>query len=135
MFNINRHQQQSVLAIGQAIGGDFLVAFGSQLTGATHQTSDLDIGYFSNQKLDYKQEYSLTNQLQKVFPNHKVDLINLGTASPLLQHRACFGGKLLAEVSPHSFAKFQMTAYLKYLETRPLRKLRQQFLAQTTGTP
>lgn len=128
MFKISREQQTYSLTIAQQFGVDFLVIFGSQVAGATHQTSDLDIGYFAPKKLNFKQEYDLVTHLQKVFLHHKVDLVNLGAVSALLQHRACFGGELIAEATPHSFAKFQMIAYINYIDTSYLRILRNRHL-------
>lgn len=124
-------QKKSLNQSARQFGLDLMVAFGSQVSGQTHPSSDLDLGYIlAGEDLSSRQRFELTQKLQMIFPNYEIDLVNLRLVSPLLQHRAAFQGKLLVENHPHSFARFQMSAYINYIDTSFLRSLRNRHLAK-----
>lgn len=126
-MQLTRTQRDQLPALARQYGLSFIVAFGSQITGATHPKSDLDLGYIAPKApLSYQQEFELQQALQRLFPDQTVDLVDLGNAPALLKHRASFLSQLLTECLPHSFTLFQMASYLGYLETKPLRQLRKQ---------
>lgn len=124
-------QKKSLKLLARHFGLDFVVVFGSQVSGQTHPGSDLDLGYsLARKNLSDQQRFELDQKLQKIFPEHEIDLVNLRQVSPILQHRAVFKGRLLVENHPHSFARFQMSAYINYIDTSFLRILRDQHLAK-----
>lgn len=110
--------------IAQKFGLDFLVLFGSQSNGLVHKQSDYDIGYSSNEKIDFNAEYQITMRLKDALNHSKIDLVDVRRASPLLAKKALLEGELLAENIPHSFAQEQIRAYHNYVETKPLRELK-----------
>jgi predicted nucleotidyltransferase len=131
MFTISENQKLALQKQAKKFGLDFIVAFGSQITGLTHTGSDLDLGYQRTGKdLSNKQRFELTQNLQKIFPVVAVDVVNLRQVSPLLKHRAAFQSQLLAENQPHSFAHFQMSSYIDYIDSSYLRVLKSQYLAK-----
>lgn len=112
---------------------NFLVLFGSQATGKTHKQSDVDIAYSAKKELNYRQEYYLTGELLRSLhlnPKIRTDLVDLNNVSPLLAKEVAFTGKLLAEITPHSFARFQMYAFKLFIESKPLFILKHKFITQ-----
>ncbi|MDP1538857.1 MAG: nucleotidyltransferase domain-containing protein [bacterium] len=110
---------------------NFIVLFGSQTENATHKKSDIDLAYSSKTHFDYKKEYNLSQELQRILnSNIEIDLVNLNNVSPFLAKKIAFEGKLLAENTLHSFAYFQMYAFKLFNEFRPLMSLRDKFIAK-----
>lgn len=129
MLNVSTAQKQSLGAAAKQFGIAFFVIFGSQASGRIHPGSDLDIGYSPiGEDLSTKRRFELNQVLTKIFPGYEVDLVNVALVSPLMQHRAAFQGQLLAEYLPHSFTRFQMAAYINYIDTTYLRILRNRHL-------
>lgn len=133
-MTIQLDQKKSLNTLAKQLGLDFIVAFGSQVRGQTHPGSDLDLGYrLAETDLSGQQRFESSQKLQAIFPGYEIDLVNLRQVSPLLQHRAAFQSQLLVENRPHSFARFQMSAYINYIDTDFLRTLRNQHLAKKYG--
>lgn len=110
-------------------GLNFLVLFGSQVSGETHKKSDIDIAYSAKKLLSYKDEYNLTRELRKVLGfSGEIEIVDLSKASPLLAKEVAFKGRLLSESTPHSFAYFQMYAFKMFVEAAPLFNLRNSFI-------
>lgn len=130
-MTIQSAQKKSLTILAKQFGLDFIVAFGSQVSGRTHPGSDLDLGYTrAGEDLSSERRYALSQTLQEIFPDYEIDLVNLRLASPLLQHRAGFQSRLLVEHRRHSFALYQMSSYINYIDTRYLRTLQSQHLAK-----
>lgn len=115
------NQKPNYAKIAQKYNLGFLVLFGSQANGLANEQSDYDIGYLSNNDIDYKIEFKLSENLRDELKCKKIDLVNIRHASPLLAKKALFEGKLLTENIPHSFALEQIRAYHNYVETKALR--------------
>lgn len=130
-FKISRRIKKSLIKIAKKYNLNFLVLFGSQVSGEIHKKSDIDIAYSAKKPLSYKDEFSLIQELQKArrFAG-ETEIIDLSKASPLLMKEIAFKGKLLAEPTRHSFAYFQMYAFKIFLEAVPLLNLRNKFISQ-----
>lgn len=128
-MKLNKTQKQSLIKTAKKYGLNFILLFGSQAHGRIRLESDLDIAYSPQKDLDFRNEYSLANELKKIFQSKKkIDLVNVHNAPPLLLHRIAFGTQVLAEPIAHSFASFQMYAFKIYVEAKPLFRLRDEFI-------
>ena len=105
-----------------------LVLFGSQATGHTHKKSDVDIGFLSRTDIDYRKCYELSVSLARIFKNRDVELVNLGAVSPELKKQVADQGLLLHEEHPSAFDLFKIHANRIYMETKPLRRYRDEYL-------
>ena len=132
MLNINKVKPK-IEKIAKKYDLNFMVIFGSRASGLVHKKSDVDLAYSAKRPLNYQKEYELICELSRVFnldPKIEIELVNLENAPPLLCKEIAFQGKLLAEITPHSFVYFQLYAFKLFIEVRPLLALRDKFIAQ-----
>jgi len=105
-----------------------VVLFGSQATGLTHKNSDIDVGYLSTGVLDYRAHYEITEALMQIFRNKDVELVNLENISPDTNKQVADDGVVLFETEKGIFDRFVISAYRRYMETKPLREYRYQYV-------
>ena len=102
---------------------------GSQVTGKIHGRSDLDIAVMpkkSNTKVDV---FKLYGDLSHQFKTDHVDLVNLGTANPLLMYSVARKNKLLAG-KIDDFNNFLSQAFCKYNNYKPYLKMEAEFVKE-----
>ncbi len=95
-----------------------VVLFGSVVSGKTHGTSDVDLGFVFDRPIDV---VDLTNRVTSLLRRNDVDVVDLGRASPLLKYNAARGGIALYERTPGLFAEFYSLSYRMYVDTKKLR--------------
>ena len=100
---------------------DFLVLFGSVAKGKARPNSDVDIGFKGN--IDFQASLQLAVDLSEILKTDHVDLVDMSTASPLIQYLASHEGILLYEKENGIFADFKIYAFKHFIETQPLRDL------------
>ena len=131
MFLLTKQQKKEIEELAQKYGLNFLTLFGSQAEEKTHKKSDIDLAYSVKKNLNYKKEYEFINELRQILKSKKeIELLNLKEASPLLAKNIAFNGKILAEITPHSFANFQMYAFKVFVEAKPLFRLRDRYISK-----
>ena len=134
MILLTNKQNEKIRQIAKKYHLIFLVVFGSEAEGKLHKKSDLDLAYSASHELDYRREYELIQALRKILGGKigkmEIELVNLRKISPLLMKNIAFKGKLLTELAPHSFARFQMYAFKLFVEAKPLLRLRDQYIAK-----
>jgi predicted nucleotidyltransferase len=108
-------QQQQLECIRKKYGIRLILAFGSQIRGIVHQESDLDLGvlYEGEQK-----PLDVAAELQKVFPHHELDLVNLNRADPLLLNEVNKECRLLAGAET-DYHNFRIRAFHRYQDFKP----------------
>lgn len=107
---------------------NYLVLFGSRADQTARPDSDYDIAYSSKAEVDYGQEIFLTEKLAQALKMKKIDLVNMSHAGPLLMKEVADKGILIAEFTPQSFDKFQIYAFMQYIEAKPLFKMRAEYV-------
>lgn len=75
-----------------------------------------------------EEEGVLAVDLMKIFKTKNVDLVSLRSVSPLLLNEIFKTGRVLYEGMPSLFNEFGIYAFRNYLETKPLLKLRSDYL-------
>lgn len=121
-------QKKQLRAIAQKYALNFIVLFGSRAQQFAHKDSDIDIAISSKKPLDYPEEFLLHRELSKVFNTNHIDLVLTTDASPLLLYNLAFKSQLLCENTKSSFAYFQMYAFKRYVEAKPLYALQKSLL-------
>lgn len=108
---------------------DLIILFGSRARGTAGQMSDTDVAVLSNKPLSLADKFQLTEQLAEKhgFNEDKMDIVDLWSAPPLLQHEIAKHGKLL-EGHPLDFLLFKISAWKQYQDTAKLRNLQKAHL-------
>lgn len=126
---ITEHMKAMLADIAREYGIALFVLFGSQATGYTHGKSDVDIGFLAEKEMNYSKRYDLSLSLARAFKHPVVELVNLNAVSPELKKQAADQGVLLYEAHPAAFEHFIVHANRLYMETKPLRQYREEFLS------
>jgi len=124
-MNLTKTQKQKISQIAKSHKIKMMVVFGSQVRGKTHSGSDLDIGILLNQDpKSYHILLDVQSELKKVFTDFKsIDVKYLNNAKPFFLFEAVYKGKLLYG-SNYEYAKLCAKAFKLYIDTKPLRDLR-----------
>lgn len=109
---------------------NLLLTFGSYQTERFTKDSDIDLAYQAKRILGPEEELQLLKELIMLYHRDRIDLVNLGKASPLLMFETATHGRVLYEEGD-SFLRFKLKASARYADTRHLRRMRQDFLNNT----
>lgn len=106
-----------------------IILFGSRATGAAGKKSDVDIAILDTHQLSLKEKsaYAETASKEIGASEDDIDIVDLWTASPLLQHEIARHGKLL-HGDEFLFERFKILAWKRYLDTAKFRKMREKTL-------
>lgn len=120
--------KRKIVEIAQKRGLALVVLFGSLATGETHTKSDVDIGFLSRRDIEYREAYAISLEFARIFRNPDVELVNLDNVSPELKREVAEHGIVLFEKRRSIFDAFSMYAHRLYMETKPLRVYREQYV-------
>ncbi|MFH1049002.1 MAG: nucleotidyltransferase domain-containing protein [Patescibacteria group bacterium] len=98
-----------------------VIVFGSQVSGGTHQGSDIDIGViFENEKIKMENPVEVYGDLygvfSKAFKVSNPDIVYLREAPLSLQFKAMDEGVVIYEASNKSFADYKEEVMIKYFD-------------------
>lgn len=107
------------------------ILFGSRAKGHAGKMSDTDIAVLADHELDLREKIAVAEKFsgRLKISEDEVDVVDLRTASPLLQHEVAASGKLL-EGDPEDFFQFRVLAWKRYQDTAKFRKIREKHLAK-----
>jgi predicted nucleotidyltransferase len=106
---------------------NLLLSFGSYQTERFTKDSDIDLAYLANRIFGPEEELQLLKDFILLYRRDRIDLVNLGKASPLLMFETATHGKVLYEEND-SFLRFKLKASARYADTKHLRQMRQDYL-------
>lgn len=92
-----------------------VVVFGSQVRGATHGGSDLDLGVLLNEPHNSGDPLALIADLQRLFTGQVVDVVWLHRADPLLAWEISQSAQLLYG-DPQDMAQYCAYAWRRFVE-------------------
>lgn len=127
MIELTGEKIKYIKKLAQKYSLELLLLFGSQVTGKTHKESDFDFGYLSRRRLNLEWEGRLINDLLFLVEKHDertINLVNIKKANPLLLYAMTSRTQLLFEKKPAMFAALRAYAFKKYVETKPLYKMK-----------
>jgi len=128
-MEINDIFKKKVADVAQKHNLSCVVLFGSQATGKTHALSDTDIAFISSgREIDYRDQFKIQTDFSDSLKIDNIELVNMRRVSPLLMKQIADKGKLLYEDRRGRFVNFKVLAFKLYVETAPLRRLREQYL-------
>ncbi len=120
--------RQKIKAIAQKHGLALVALFGSEARGDVHKGSDIDIAYSSKTPMELSEECKMAVELHDAFRTTRVDLVNIGKASPLLLKKIMDDGVALYEARESLFNNLYLYAMNIYRESLPLNELRRQYV-------
>lgn len=102
-----------------------MVLFGSRARGTARLDSDMDIAIHASHVLAPYELAQTSFDISSLFGfSGRVDIVDIGAASPLLLSRVARDGVLLFEAEPLCFARFRIYACKYFMETKLFRTLR-----------
>jgi predicted nucleotidyltransferase len=108
--------------------------FGSQARGEAGPLSDVDVAVLFAPNLNktdrFRKVIAVANELSVILQRDDVQVIDLNDASPLLRHRVYYDGQALFCPDDAVRVRFETTALRDYVDTAPLRRLKEKFLYQ-----
>jgi predicted nucleotidyltransferase len=108
--------------------------FGSQATEQAGPLSDVDVAVWLGPDVPPRQgwgdvQINLMDELARLFEVKRVDVVILNRATPLMAHQVVKYGRIIYEPDPLARIRFEVTAFHRYVDTKPLRKLQHKHLA------
>lgn len=106
-----------------------LILFGSRATGHARPDSDWDVAVVADHGLTLDERGTAAEEAARLLGTNedKVDLVDMWSASPLLQQFVAKEGKLL-QGDPFLFIRFKVLAWKRYHDTAKFRRLRHESL-------
>jgi len=93
---------------------EIIYQFGSQVTGAVHKESDLDIAIKCKSTMSVEKMWQLSSELADIANCH-VDLIDLSTASTVMRMQVIENGQCLYESDAKKTTVFEDYIYSDYV--------------------
>jgi len=108
-----------------------LILFGSRAKGTARADSDWDVGVVSDHALSFEERGGYAEEAARILNANEdhIDIVDMWSASPLLQQFVAKEGKLL-QGDPFLFIRFKVLAWKRYLDTAKLRRLRSESLSR-----
>jgi predicted nucleotidyltransferase len=122
MIEIGTAQERRLESIRETYQLRLILAFGSQVGGPIHEESDLDIGVLYEKE---QKPLEVASELQGVFPEYDVDLVDLNHADPLLLNEVNKQSRLLSG-DETEFQEFRIHAFHSYQDYKPYLRLEAQ---------
>jgi predicted nucleotidyltransferase len=116
VIELDTYRKQQLDSIRQKYKIRIILAFGSRIGGIVHQDSDLDLGVFYEEE---PKPLDVDVELQKVFSDYKVDLVDLNRADPLLLNEINKQCRLLSGVET-DYHNFRIHAFHRYQDHNPI---------------
>ncbi len=129
---IDEQGRRRLTEAAEAHGVDLVVAFGSRTRNQVHSRSDLDlaVGFRSDRSLDDR--IALQIAMERAFPDHEVDLVELRRADPLLL-RKIFETPVLLFGEPIRFVQARLLAFHRYEDYRPYLEIERDMVHRRLG--
>ena|SRR3989344_8604 len=106
-----------------------IILFGSQSRETQGKQSDFDVAVLADYSLSVEEKGKMVQEIAREFdmPEDRIDLVDIWSAPPLLQHHIAMTGKLL-KGNKDDFLGFRVLAWKRYLDTAKLRRAREKKL-------
>lgn len=120
---------EGLAGLCQKHGISLIVLFGSQVRGSAKEDSDVDLGLLlETYPITPSEELTLIRELVWTTENANLDIAILNHADPLLGYHVACHGHPLYEREPHSFNRFQLRAWKRFIDTAKFRRLQRPFI-------
>jgi predicted nucleotidyltransferase len=118
-----------VALLEERFGLDALFVFGSEVTGARHRGSDLDLAALLRRRPDALELLDAQTSLEQI-AGKDVDLIDLASASPILARQVLRDGRCVFGSEAPELARFEATLLSRYADLKRVRAEAERALVQ-----
>ena len=134
MIDLLKEHQQALHQVLVQQGIELAYLYGSQARGDAGPLSDVDIAVLFSTEILQAERFDhllqLTGELGSLLQRDDVNIIDLGDSSPLLRHRVYYEGLILFCANESVRLRFETTALRDYVDTKPLRRIKQKYVLQ-----
>ncbi|MBI2120302.1 MAG: nucleotidyltransferase domain-containing protein [Parcubacteria group bacterium] len=127
---VNEFNSRQMKEFAEKHGLQMVVLFGSRARGEARVGSDTDIAIFAGEKKSIREVSEMQIEFSEMFHIKNVELVDLSGRAPLFLKQVSGDGKVLYEQKPGIFDEFQIYAFKRYVEAKPLFALRRKFTEQ-----
>ncbi|MBI4728889.1 MAG: nucleotidyltransferase domain-containing protein [Acidobacteria bacterium] len=117
----------------RAFGVRTLVIFGSVAKGEARPASDVDLAVDFGKAVAPGTELDFLGSVVDAVGTDRLDVVNVCTAPPLALREVALHGTAIFEREPGTFARLQMAALGRYMDTARFRRLRSELLRGSVG--
>lgn len=107
-------QQQLIDTMNEQLKTDFIILFGSFAKGTARADSDIDLAYFSNQKLSSYERFTLAGDLATI-AGREVDVVDLKQIDTVFTMQIFSEGVPIYIKNNSEFTRQKMHAYSMYV--------------------
>lgn len=115
MITLSEKQRIELTQIANARHLNFIVAYGSRVSGHAREDSDLDVAVLARHEPDYELFKNLFSDISDVFTGTNVDLRFLNGADPLFSMQVVRDGTLLSG-DQEQYDDFRALANRRYID-------------------
>lgn len=102
----------------------FALIYGSILTDYFNKDSDIDLGVYCGEKVDFRKSFQFKTELDKHFEyRHDFDVVLLDSADPIIAMQILANGQLIVEEDHIAFIKYKARMISEYLDFKMDRKI------------
>lgn len=127
---VNGFDSEKIAQFAQKHGLQMVVLFGSRARGEARLASDTDIAVFAGVKKSVRELSLMQIEFAEMFHVKNPEIVDLSGRAPLFLKQVADDGKVLYERSHGIFDEFQIYAFKRYVEAKPLFALRREFVTQ-----
>lgn len=119
--------KRRVAAIAHEHGLKLVLAFGSAVSGAMHDKSDIDVAILAGrQDLSFRLFSDIASELNALFPRRELDLAVIDRADPLFLKKI-MEAPLLLYGDERTFNELKIYAYKRYIDHKPFLAMEKRF--------
>ncbi len=125
---VSDEQKAKVNRIAQEYGLRLVLLFGSEVSGKSHQKSDVDVAVMFEDMTVAKEELlDCMADMQKVFHEREIDLGLINGADPLFLKKALENCELLYG-EPRALAELKIYAFRRYIDHKRFLKMEEEYI-------
>lgn len=110
---LEREKQQIVNLLMNEVQPAFIVLFGSYAKGTARKDSDVDLAYYSEEKLNAYDRFILAGNLAEICGT-EVDVVNIRDVDTVFAMQIFESGRPIAIMDGYEYTKQKMKAYRMY---------------------
>lgn len=121
---IDQTKEKMLGELADKYGLKLMVLFGSQVSGRTHQESDYDVAYLSEEELSLEEESGFMYGLMPIFKikdERLVNIVNIKTAGSLILYSITQKGIPLFERGASIFFRLKLYAWRAFIDSQLFR--------------